>query len=707
MNRDHLVLFLLVFILHVALSSCQNQTSCNVARNCKECLTRDPVCAWCTDDVFNIRCDLEDKLITSGCLNISNPRSSSEVIKDEPLGDANTSPVNKTIQVQPQIIKLRLRKGETQKITIYVRPAVDYPLDLYYLMDLSKSMEDDLRSLRTIGSVLIRELQKLSSDVQLGFGSFVDKETLPYVYTDEKLLQLFCNYPPDNRKFTCAPAYGVRNSLNLTTDLDRFREEIEQVSYSTSGTEPEGGMDALMQIVVCKDLIGWRDTARHLLVYTSDNDVHVAGDGRLGAIYAPNDGLCHLDPVTNEYSETVKQDFPSIGQLNSKITDNNIYTIFAVEKNYKQFYKSMANYITGAAVGTLAADSSNIIHIIKEQYNAITSKVELIDSAPEGINIAYTAHCGEGDNRPGEKICTGLSVGQVVSFDLDITATSCEGDVDRGNILKAKFAEMFHNVADRMPNLETEIETNSFYVKAYGMKAAAALVFVDVVCSCDCEEKGIPNSDLCSDGNGTFACGVCYCNPNRYGEECECDIESGTGEGFENCRASDSTLICSGRGGCYCGKCQCFERPNPLDVISGPFCQCDNFSCDKYKGEICGGSKRGKCVCDENTWTSKCNCRKGYAGNACQCPDTNDACMATTGLLCNGFGKCDCGKCVCDEHSSFRGPTCEDCGICIGDCGVFRECVMCTVFEEGLFSPEECAQCSMLIVVEKKLHLRN
>ncbi|XP_072041175.1 integrin beta-1-A-like [Amphiura filiformis] len=243
-----------------------------------------------------------------------------------------------------------------------------------------------------------------------------------------------------------------------------------------------------------------------------------------------------------------------------------------------------------------------------------------------------------------------------------------------------------------------------FYVKPYGLKDALVIA-TEVICSCECEEKGIPNSDLCSDGNGTFACGVCYCNPNRYGKECECDVESGTGEGYENCRSSNSTLICSGRGECYCGECQCFLRQNPKEVISGPFCECDNFSCDRYEGEICGGPKRGKCICDENTWTSKCQCHKGYAGNACQCPDTNDACMATTGLLCNGFGECDCGKCVCDENSSFRGPTCEDCGICIGDCGVFRECVMCTVFEEGRLSPEECAQCSMLIVVEKKLQI--
>ncbi|XP_072041176.1 integrin beta-6-like [Amphiura filiformis] len=252
MNRDHLALFLFVVILHVTLSSCQNQTSCNAARNCKECLKRDPACAWCTDDVFNIRCDLEDSLITSGCLNITNPRGSYDVIKDEPLGDADTSPINKTVQVQPQLIKLKLRKGETQRITLLVRPAEDYPLDLYYLMDLSKSMVDDLKNLRNLGSVLARELQKLSSDVQMGFGSFVDKEIYPYVYTDPTELEESCNPPDLPPVYTCAPAYGVRNSLSLTTDLDQFPEMVRLANYSSSITRPEGGMDALMQIAVCK-----------------------------------------------------------------------------------------------------------------------------------------------------------------------------------------------------------------------------------------------------------------------------------------------------------------------------------------------------------------------------------------------------------------------------------------------------------------------
>ena len=44
--------------------------------------------------------------------------------------------------------------GESQRITLNARPAEDYPLDLYYLMDLSKSMQDDLNNLKQLGPIL-------------------------------------------------------------------------------------------------------------------------------------------------------------------------------------------------------------------------------------------------------------------------------------------------------------------------------------------------------------------------------------------------------------------------------------------------------------------------------------------------------------------------------------------------------------------------
>lgn len=58
--------------------------------------------------------------------------------------------------------------------------AEDYPVDLYYLMDLSASMNDDKEKLSTLGKKIADVMTAITKDFRLGFGSFVDKRTTPY-----------------------------------------------------------------------------------------------------------------------------------------------------------------------------------------------------------------------------------------------------------------------------------------------------------------------------------------------------------------------------------------------------------------------------------------------------------------------------------------------------------------------------------------------
>lgn len=46
--------------------------------------------------------------------------------------------------------------------------AEDYPIDLYYLMDLSFSMKDDLENVKNLGTDLMKEMQKITSDFRIG-----------------------------------------------------------------------------------------------------------------------------------------------------------------------------------------------------------------------------------------------------------------------------------------------------------------------------------------------------------------------------------------------------------------------------------------------------------------------------------------------------------------------------------------------------------
>lgn len=64
-----------------------------------------------------------------------------------------------------------------------VKQVEDYPVDLYYLMDLSYSMKDDLQRLTTLGNKLAEAMGRTTSKLRIGFGAFVDKTRSPYMYT--------------------------------------------------------------------------------------------------------------------------------------------------------------------------------------------------------------------------------------------------------------------------------------------------------------------------------------------------------------------------------------------------------------------------------------------------------------------------------------------------------------------------------------------
>lgn len=46
--------------------------------------------------------------------------------------------------------------------------AEGYPIDLYYLMDLSYSMKDDLEMIKTLGQDILNKLQEVTEDVRIG-----------------------------------------------------------------------------------------------------------------------------------------------------------------------------------------------------------------------------------------------------------------------------------------------------------------------------------------------------------------------------------------------------------------------------------------------------------------------------------------------------------------------------------------------------------
>ncbi|XP_073485974.1 integrin beta-1-A-like isoform X2 [Aquarana catesbeiana] len=593
------------------------------ARSCGECIEAGPNCGWCTKVDFlqegkptSARCDDLAALKSKGCPeeDIQNPRGSKVKIRDNPITNkakGERMDPSKITQIRPQQFQFELRSGEPQTFNLTFRREEDYPIDLYYLMDLSYSMKDNLENVKSLGTALMEEMKNITSDFRIGFGTFVGKLIRP-CSNDQKCVI-------------------YKNVLSLTSHGNIFFNELvgkQQISKNLDSTK--GGFDAIMQVAVCGKHIGWRNVTR-LLVISTDNGFHFAGDGKLGGIVLPNDGKCHMQD--NMYTMSHYYDYPSIAHLVQKLSENNIQTIFVVTEEFQTLYKELTNMIPKSAVTTLSSNSSNVIQLIIDTYNSLSSELVLENSKlPKGVTINYKSFCKNGEIGTGEngRKCSNISIGDEVEFEISVTSHKCPKKDQR------------HSIKIKPLGFTEEVE-----------------IFLKFICECDCQEWGTPDSPECHFGNGTFECGACRCNEGRIGKQCECSTEQVSSEDMDaQCRKENSSEICSNNGDCICGQCVCKKRENPKEVYSGKYCECDNFNCDRSDGLICGGN--GVCKC------RVCECFPNYSGSACDCSEDTLTCMASNGQLCNGTGICECGRCKCTDPK-FHGYTCEICPTCVSD----------------------------------------
>ncbi|XP_063149946.1 integrin beta-7 isoform X1 [Candoia aspera] len=563
--------------------------SCQPRPSCHECIQSHPSCTWCKQLDFVQagesdagRCAPRLELERRGCLpnEIMNPQGYQHILEDRPLRD-NTYHESIT-QLSPQRIVLQLRPGKEQSFTVRFKRAEGYPVDLYYLMDLSYSMKDDLEKVKQLGRNLMAALRKVTTSVKIGFGAFVDKTVLPYV----NMVPSRRKNPCQNLKDNCQPAFSYRHVLALTNNTSEFESRVGQQRVSANLDDAEGGFDAIMQAAICKEQIGWRNVTS-LLVFTSDGTYHTAGDGKLGGIYMPNDGRCHLD-ASGVYSKSHLYDYPSIGHLAEVLSKSNIQPIFAVTGSRLSLYKELSKLIPKSVVGELKSDSRNVVQLIEDAYKNLISTVKLghFSDLPPGISIAYDSHCGDseayGQTKGGE--CSNVSVNQLVQFTVKIMATTC------------------------LP------ESQKLVLRVLGV-GEEVQVELSTACECQCGDTQ-PDAHYCSGGHGNLTCGICRCHEGYVGRHCDCRREelpdseavapaSGPFCSCDNvaCERHNGQL-CAGNGQCRCGHCQCHAN------YTGSACECslDTGGCTQ-EGKICNG--HGHCVCD------RCQCDTGWLGSHC------------------------------------------------------------------------------------------
>nr|AAA39325.1 complement receptor C3 beta-subunit [Mus musculus] len=618
--------------------------------SCRDCIQSGPGCSWCQKLNFtgpgepdSLRCDTRAQLLLKGCPadDIMDPRS---------IANPEFDQRGQRKQLSPQKVTLYLRPGQAAAFNVTFRRAKGYPIDLYYLMDLSYSMLDDLNNVKKLGGDLLQALNEITESGRIGFGSFVDKTVLPFVNTHPEKLRNPC----PNKEKACQPPFAFRHVLKLTDNSNQFQTEVGKQLISGNLDAPEGGLDAIMQVAACPEEIGWRNVTR-LLVFATDDGFHFAGDGKLGAILTPNDGRCHLED--NMYKRSNEFDYPSVGQLAHKLSESNIQPIFAVTKKMVKTYEKLTEIIPKSAVGELSDDSSNVVQLIKNAYYKLSSRVFLDHSTlPDTLKVTYDSFCSNGASSIGKSRgdCDGVQINNPVTFQVKVMASEC-------------------------------IQEQSFVIRALGFTDTVT-VQVRPQCECHCRDQSREQS-LCG-GKGVMECGICRCESGYIGKNCECQTQGRSSQELErNCRKDNSSIVCSGLGDCICGQCVCHTSDVPNKEIFGQYCECDNVNCERYNSQVCGGSDRGSCNC------GKCSCKPGYEGSACQCQRSTTGCLNARLVECSGRGHCQCNRCICDE--GYQPPMCEDCPSCGSHCrDNHTSCAECLKFDKGPFEKNCSVQCA-------------
>ncbi|CAI8050319.1 Integrin beta-6, partial [Geodia barretti] len=521
-------------------------------------------------------------------------------------------------------------------------------------MDLSGSQASDLDSLKSLSNSITDELESISSQFTIGFGSFVDKIAYPFASTlqngSDYLTRHLGNMVIEcaNGRASCGPTYVYRHHLPLTSDSGQLSEVLDNVTIRGNLDVPEATLEALLQSVVCLDEVGWRNGSLRIVMVLTDAGFKTALDGRAAALVTRNDGECHLEPEEGfyDYSRGPEQDFPSIYQVREKLIENDIITIFAVAEDVVRnristdniVYRELAEEIgrSRAFVQTIANDSADIVSVIRMAYESVTRDIVVDSVSGLTIGIAPVLNCNLTSDGRG---CANVAIEDLVSFNVTVTMDQCLKDM----------------------------QTRLLPLPGFGN---VELTLVPI-CECNCSSQMISNHTSCN-GTGSLVCGACDCSEGFYGEQCECDDELGP-----------CLNDCFNRGSCDNCTRECISCDTYQDTIGGVFqivgsfgkrCQCDNSTgagaCPVGRDidQVCSG--RGECVCDGEKCDCDCECGTAplsghqYSGDDCGCDPDNCYNEQYPGRVCahnqdrEKDGKCDCNDCLCDTDSVSFNRTC-------------------------------------------------
>uniref|UniRef100_A0A8I3WHF1 Integrin beta n=1 Tax=Callithrix jacchus TaxID=9483 RepID=A0A8I3WHF1_CALJA len=558
-----------------------NRCASSNAASCARCLALGPECGWCVQEDFisdgsrSERCDIVSNLISKGC-SVDSIEYPSVHVTIPTENEVNT-------QVTPGEVSIQLRPGAEANFMLRIHPLKKYPVDLYYLVDVSASMHNNIEKLNFIGNDLSRKMQFFTTDFRLGFGSYVDKTVSPYISIHPERIHNQCS----DYNLDCIPPHGYIHVLSLTENITDFEKVVHSQKISGNIDTPEGSFDAMLQAAVCESHIGWRKEAKRLLLVMTDQTSHLALDSKLAGIVVPNDGNCHLK--------------------------NNVYV--------KSTTMDLLPLLPGTVAGEIKAKSANLNNLVVEAYKKLISEVKVqVENQVQGIYFNITAICPDGSRKPGMDGCRNVTSNDEVLFNVTVTMKKCDvtGGKSYAIIKPIGFNETTKIHIHRNCSCQCEdnrepkgkcVDETLLDSKCFQCEENKCHFDEDQFSSESC--KSHEDQPVCS-GRGVCVCGKCLCDKIKlgkvYGKYCEMDDFS--------CPYHHGNL-CAGHGECEAGKCQCFSG------WEGDRCQCPSASvqhCVNSQGQVCSG--RGTCVC------GRCKCTDPRSiGRFCEhCPTCHEAC---------------------------------------------------------------------------------
>ena len=227
-------MFLLLATVPGGLADCRGRSSC------RHCMAGQG-CVWCAAPRPGIlaRCNEASSPAAVACsADTVDTESLALVLEAAPLQSDYTPGSSDPVQISPQKINVTLRPGKPLTLDFSVAHAKDYPVDIYFLMDLSKSMKNSRDNLAELGGEIIAAIGNKTKNLATGFGSFVEKNVPPF----SSAIPAFGGG---------APPYSFHHQSSLASlSASQFKEAVLASTLAGNVDDPEAQLDALMQVTL-------------------------------------------------------------------------------------------------------------------------------------------------------------------------------------------------------------------------------------------------------------------------------------------------------------------------------------------------------------------------------------------------------------------------------------------------------------------------